>query len=110
MAGDTAGSVERRSVRKRQASCREPRRPIENPRKAWRNDLMMKLGCMSLSLRGSDANAFIDACRKLDLDMIEFHTSAFPDTKIETLRSVKKRCLQAGLPIGYLGISNDFGK
>jgi sugar phosphate isomerase/epimerase len=71
---------------------------------------MMKLGCMSLSLRGLDANAFIDACRKLDLDMIEFHTSAFPDTEVETLRALKKRCLQAGLPIGYLGISNDFGK
>src|SRR5262245_56489048 len=71
---------------------------------------MMKLGCMSLSLRGLDANAFIDTCRKLDLDMIEFHTSAFPATDVETLRAVKKKCLQAGLPIGYLGISNDFGK
>jgi sugar phosphate isomerase/epimerase len=71
---------------------------------------MMKLGCMSLSLPGLDLNAFIDTCRGLDLDMIEFHTGAFPATDAETLRTVKMKCLKAGLPIGYLGISNNFGK
>ena len=63
---------------------------------------MMKLGCMSLSLRGLDVNAFIDTCRRLDLDMIELHTSALPATDAETLRAVKMRCLRAGLPIGII--------
>src|SRR5437588_10135618 len=71
---------------------------------------MMKLGCMSLSLRDLDVDAFIETCYRLSLDVIEFHTSAFPVTDAETLRQVKMKCLRKGLPIGYIGISNDFGK
>jgi sugar phosphate isomerase/epimerase len=71
---------------------------------------MMKLGCMSLSLRNLDAHAFIDTVADLGLDVIEFHTSAFPATDPDTLRAIKMHCLRRGLPVGYLGISNDFGK
>jgi sugar phosphate isomerase/epimerase len=71
---------------------------------------MMKLGCMSLSVRDLDSDGFIDMCYTMGLDVIEFHTSAFPDTTPETLRAVKMKCLRKGLPIGYIGISNNFGR
>jgi sugar phosphate isomerase/epimerase len=71
---------------------------------------MMKLGCMSLSLPGLDLDAFIEACYQMQLDVIELHTRAFPSTDPNTLRAIKMNCLRKGLPIGYLGISNDFGK
>jgi sugar phosphate isomerase/epimerase len=71
---------------------------------------MMKLGCMSLSLPGLDLDAFIEVCYRMQLDVIELHTRAFPSTDPNTLRAIKMKCLRKGLPIGYLGISNDFGK
>jgi sugar phosphate isomerase/epimerase len=70
----------------------------------------MKLGCMSLSLPNLGVDAFIDTVASLGLDVIEFHTSAFKATDPDTLRAIKMRCMRRGLPIGYLGISNDFGK
>jgi sugar phosphate isomerase/epimerase len=71
---------------------------------------MMKLGCMSLSLRSLPIEAFIETCYRLGHDVIEFHTSAFPDTEPGTLRDIKMKCLRKGMPIGYIGISNNFGK
>ena len=70
---------------------------------------MMKLGCLSLSLRDQGVDDFIATVSDLGLDMIELHTSVLASTEPDYLREVKWKCLRAGLPIGYLGISNNFG-
>ena len=77
---------------------------------------MMKLGCMSLSYRPDfgdkrmDLERFIDTAYELKLDAVELHTSAFASTDDEYLRDIRMHCLKRGLVIGYIGISNNFGK
>ncbi len=71
---------------------------------------MMKLGCMSLSLKGMDAAAFVQQVCDWGLDVVELHTSAFVSTDRDYLRDLKLTCLKKGLPIGYVGVSNNFGK
>ena len=77
---------------------------------------MMKLGCMSLSYRPDfgdkrmDLERFIDTAYELKLDAVELHTSAFASTDDEYLRDIRMYCLKRGLVIGYIGISNNFGK
>ncbi len=70
----------------------------------------MKIGCLSLSLRGMDAETFIQTVYDWGLDVVELHTSAFASTEADYLRDLKLKCLKKGLPIGYLGVSNNFGK
>ncbi len=70
---------------------------------------MMKIGAMSLNVRDTTATAFAQIVYDLGYDMIELHSSAFESTDIDYLRTVKKDLMQKGLPLGYIGISNDFG-
>jgi len=55
-------------------------------------------------------DAFIQTCYDLGLDGLELHTSIFESTDPDYLREVKLKCLRRGLPIGYVAVSNDFGK
>ncbi len=77
---------------------------------------MIKLGCMSLSYGKAitegrmDLLDFIDRARELHLDGIDIHTRALASEDDAYLRDVRMRCLQRGLAISYLGISNNFGK
>ena len=77
---------------------------------------MIKLGCMSLSYSNAIADGrmdlfdFIDRARELELDGIDIHTRALASEDNAYLRDVRMRCLQRGLAISYLGISNNFGK
>ena len=71
---------------------------------------MMKLGCMSLSFQDMKIEEFIQTVYDLGLDVIEFHSRAFASTDPDYLREIKRQCMKHGLPIGYLGISNSFGK
>ena len=70
---------------------------------------MMKIGAMSLNVRNTTATAFAQIVYDLGYDMIELHSSAFESTDIDYLRTVKKDLMKKGLPLGYIGISNDFG-
>ncbi|MCY3554882.1 MAG: sugar phosphate isomerase/epimerase [Gemmatimonadetes bacterium] len=77
---------------------------------------MIKLGCMSLSYGHAisegrmDLFDFIDLAREMGLDGIDIHTRALESEDDAYLRDVRMRCLQRGLAISYLGISNNFGK
>lgn len=76
---------------------------------------MMKLCCMSLSLQKTfrtgemDLESFIRFCKEQKLDGIDIHSSAFALTELNYLKRIKKFCLQNGLPIASIGISNNFG-
>ena len=77
---------------------------------------MIKLGCMSLSYKTAMAEGridiydFIERAYELRLDGIDLHTGALASEDDAYLYDIRIRCLQRGLAISYLGISNDFGK
>ena len=77
---------------------------------------MIRLGCMSLSYKNQfaagrmDLLQFIDKAYELRLDGVEFHARAFASDGASYLRDVRMRCLQRGLTISYIGVSNDFGR
>ena len=71
---------------------------------------MMKLGTMSLNVRNTTATAFAQIVYELGYDMIELHSSAFESTDVDYLRNLKKDLMKKGLPLGYLGVSNNFGR
>ena len=71
---------------------------------------MMRLGTMSLNVRNTTATAFAQIVYDLGLDGIELHTSAFESTDVDYLRALKKDLAKKGLPLGYVGISNNFGR
>ncbi|MDE0301571.1 MAG: TIM barrel protein [Candidatus Poribacteria bacterium] len=71
---------------------------------------MMKLGTMSLNLRNVTATEFARIVYELGFDVIELHTSAFESTDVGYLRELKTGLMKKGLPLGYIGISNDFGR
>jgi len=77
---------------------------------------VIKLGCMSLSYGHAisegrmDLFDFIDRAREMGLDGIDIHTRALESEDDAYLRDVRMRCMQRGLAISYLGISNNFGK
>ena len=77
---------------------------------------MMKLGCMSLSYKDQfgdgklDLAGFIDKAAGLRLDGIDIHTRAFASEDPAYLRDIRMRCLERGLAISYLGVSNNFGR
>ena len=77
---------------------------------------MLKLSCMSLSYKDEfasgqlDLEQFIGRAWELNLDGIDIHTRAFASTDPDYLRDIQLRSLKRGLPLGYIGVSNDFGK
>ena len=66
---------------------------------------MIKIGCNFLSFKGlpMDIESFIQISYDLKLDVIDFHHRAFASDDPEYLRSLKMKCLELGLPIGYIG-------
>ena len=71
---------------------------------------MIKLGTMSLNVRSTTATEFAGIVSDLGLDVIELHSSAFESTDLDYLRDLKMDLMKKGLPIGYIGISNNFGR
>jgi sugar phosphate isomerase/epimerase len=77
---------------------------------------MMRLCCLSLSFRPEFASGqlddlkFIDLCAKLDLDGVDFNLSSLRSLERDHLKKIKKACLEHGLTIACLGVSNDFGR
>ena len=77
---------------------------------------MMKLSLMSLSYRDAlkegrmTLTDFLDKARDLCVDGIDLHTNVFPDTETATLRSIRRDCIERGLRVCYIGVSNDFGR
>ena len=71
---------------------------------------------MSLSYKTAMAEGrmdiydFIERAYELRLDGIDLHTGALASEDDAYLQDIRIRCLQRGLAISYLGISNDFGK
>src|SRR5262249_4623286 len=77
---------------------------------------MMRLCCLSLSFRPEfaakqmDDLKFIDLCAKLELDGVDFNLSSLASTERDHLKKIKKACLETGLSIACLGVSNNFGR
>jgi sugar phosphate isomerase/epimerase len=77
---------------------------------------MMRLCCLSLSFkpefasRQMDDLKFIDLCGQLALDGVDFNMGSLRSPEPDHLKKVKKTCLERGLSIACLGVSNDFGR
>jgi sugar phosphate isomerase/epimerase len=77
---------------------------------------MMRLACLSLSFKPEfaakqmDDLKFIDLCSMLELDGVDFNLSSLASLEKDHLKKVKKACLERGLSIACLGVSNDFGR
>ena len=77
---------------------------------------MMRLCCLSLSFKPEFADKqmddlkFIDLCSTLELDGVDFNMSSLASVEKDHLKKVKKSCLEHGLSIACLGVSNDFGR
>ena len=77
---------------------------------------MMRLCCLSLSFkpefasRQMDDLKFIELCAQLALDGVDFNMSSLRSQGPGHLKKVKKACLERGLSIACLGVSNDFGR
>jgi sugar phosphate isomerase/epimerase len=77
---------------------------------------MMRLCCLSLSFKPEfaagqlDDLRFIDLCGQLDLDGVDFNLSSLRVLDRDHLKKVKKACVERGLNIACLGVSNDFGR
>lgn len=77
---------------------------------------MMRLACLSLSFKPEfaakqmDDMKFIDLCAMLELDGVDFNMNSFAALDKDHLKKIKKTCLQHGLTIACVGISNDFGR
>jgi sugar phosphate isomerase/epimerase len=76
----------------------------------------MRLCCLSLSFRPEFAAkqmndlSFLDLCSRLELDGVDFNLSSFQSPEKDHLKKIKKICLERGLTIACLGVSNDFGR
>jgi sugar phosphate isomerase/epimerase len=77
---------------------------------------MIKIGCMDLSFRRyieagkMDLEGFIEKAYQMHVDGIEIHSRNLRTTEPAYLRDLRLRAMRRGLPIGYMGVSNDFGK
>ena len=76
----------------------------------------MKLGCSSWSYHAAiragriDQKEWLRRCASdLDVDGVELVDLHFPTTDPAYLRDLKKQCIDAGLTIAGLAVSNDFG-
>lgn len=76
---------------------------------------MIKLSLQSLSYRDTfqsgKINLFgiIDKAYELQLDGIDIHFAHFESTDDAYLRKVRRACINRGLSICYIGVSNNFG-
>src|SRR5581483_10870895 len=81
-----------------------------------RSAAMMRLCCLSLSFKPEfaakqmDDLKFIDLCAMLELDGVDFNMSSLASLEKDHLKKVKKACLERGLSIACVGVSNDFGR
>jgi sugar phosphate isomerase/epimerase len=77
---------------------------------------MMRLACLSLSFKPEftakqmDDLKFIELCSMLQLDGVDFNMGSFTSLDRDHLKKIKKTCLERGLSIACIGISNDFGR
>ena len=77
---------------------------------------MMKIGCMDLSYNDDltsgklNLEGFIERAYSLGLDGIEIHSKNLLSDEPKYLWDLRLKAMRRGLPIGYIGISNDFGK
>ncbi|MBI2964916.1 MAG: sugar phosphate isomerase/epimerase, partial [Chloroflexi bacterium] len=77
---------------------------------------MIKLSLQSLCYRDTfkagkvDLLGIIDRAAALRLDGVDLHFGHFASTEPTYLEDLRLRCLQRGLHICYIGVSNDFGK
>src|SRR5262245_56074315 len=77
---------------------------------------MMRLCCLSLNFKPEfaagqmDDLRFIDLCAQLQLDGVDFNLSSFRALDRDHLRDVKKACVERGLSVACVGVSNDFGR
>ena len=76
---------------------------------------MIKLSLQSLSYRDTfvsgelDLFGIIDKASELRLDGIDIHFAHFASTADDYLREVRRACIDSGLSICYIGVSNNFG-
>ena len=76
---------------------------------------MIKLGLQSLSYRDTfiadeiHMFGFLQKAADLQLDGVDLHYTHFGSTDDEYMERIKKFCLQNGLHLSYIGITNDFG-
>ena len=76
---------------------------------------MLKLGCMSLSYKDEFAagtlnlEEFLDRARELRLDGVDLHTRGFASEEPDYLRALRRRAVDHGLALSYIGVSSDFG-
>lgn len=80
--------------------------PAQNPGEI----LLIKIGCNYLSFKGAEIGIedFIQTCYDLRLDCLDFHQRAFASQDTAYLLGIKRRCLDLGLPVGYLGVAGGF--
>jgi sugar phosphate isomerase/epimerase len=77
---------------------------------------MMRLACLSLSFKPEfaakqmDDVKFIELCSMLELDGVDLNMTSFASLEKEHLKKIKKACLERGLTIACVGVSNDFGR
>ena len=77
---------------------------------------MLKLSILTLSYRQAfndgrmELMRFLDTCRELSVDGVDLHDSAFPSVDRAALLAVKRDCLDRGLDIPCIAISNNFAR
>ena len=77
---------------------------------------MMRLCCLSLSFKTEFATGqmddlkFIDTCAQLELDGVDFNVSSLRTLDRDHLKKIKKACLERGLSVVCVGVSNNFGR
>ena len=64
---------------------------------------MIKIGCNSLALRHLTAEDFIRTAAELRMDVVDFYCGVLASHERQYLASIKRLCLESGLPIGYIG-------
>ena len=67
---------------------------------------MIKVG--RLISQPGDIETFTESAQEFRLDTIDFLRRAFPSIDQAYLRQIRMKCLENGLPIGYLGVSGGF--
>jgi sugar phosphate isomerase/epimerase len=76
----------------------------------------MRLCCLSLSFKPAfeakqmDDLSFIELCSQLALDGLDFNLASLRSLEKDHLKRVKKACLERGLTVACVGVSNDFGR
>jgi sugar phosphate isomerase/epimerase len=77
---------------------------------------MIKLSLQSLSYRETfnagkiDLLGIIDKAHELQMDGVDLHFTHFASTNDDYLEELKQACLNRGLHMCYIGVSNNFGK